>query len=265
MLRIERMTVDVLLPTSADEAASLYGSGEDITVFAGGTILLPEIAAGRCSPRRALMLHRTGLDRVSVSDDRVVIGAMVSISALLADPPDDLLARFAAHIADNEVRRNATVGGNICAPAGREAQRGDLGAPLIALGARVRSTGSGGERTEALEDFLAGDRSGRLVLDVEYDRFERRTGASGLRRRHAHSYAIAAVAVSSRADGSELRVAVSGVGPTAVRSRAVEESRDAASVLTDVALEDDAVASADYRRRVLPLLVQEALDQLEIA
>ena len=90
--------------------------------------------------------------------------------------------------------------------------------------------------TEALEDFLAGDRSGRLVLDVEYDRFERRSGASGLRRRHAHSYAIAAVAVSSRADGSELRVAVSGVGPTAVRSRAVEASRDAASVLTDVAL-----------------------------
>ena len=265
MLRIEGMTVDVLLPTSADEAASLFGSGEDITVFAGGTILLPEIAAGRLSPRRALMLHRSGLDRVGVSDERVVIGAMVSISALLADPPDELLASFAAHIADDEVRRNATVGGNICAPAGREAQRGDLGAPLIALAARVRSTGSGGERTEPVEDFLAGDRSGRLVLDVEYDRVARLSGASGLRRRHAHSYGIAAVAVSSQADGSDLRVGVSGVGPTAVRSRAVEQSRDAASVLTDVALSDDAVASADYRRRVLPLLVREALDKLEIA
>ena len=28
----------------------MYGDGEGITVFAGGTILLPEIAAGRLRP-----------------------------------------------------------------------------------------------------------------------------------------------------------------------------------------------------------------------
>ena len=44
------MTADVLFPTSADEAASLYGDGEGITVFAGGTILLPEIASGDSLP-----------------------------------------------------------------------------------------------------------------------------------------------------------------------------------------------------------------------
>lgn len=259
------MTVDVLVPTSAGEAASLYGDGDDITVFAGGTILLPEIAAGRLSPRRALLLHRCGLDQIQISDERVAIGAMVSVSTLLVDAPDEILASFAAHIADGEVRRNATVGGNVCAPPGRDAQRGDLGAPLIALGARVRSTGSGGERTEPVESFLAGDRSGRLVLEIEYDRFSRRSGTSGMRRRHAHSYAVANVAACAREDGSDLRVGVSGVGPTAVRSRAVEESRDSAAVLNDVVLSDDAVASADYRRRVLPLLVREALDKLEIA
>ncbi len=48
------MTADVLFPTSAAEAATLYGDGADITVFGGGTILLPEIAAGRVSPERAL-------------------------------------------------------------------------------------------------------------------------------------------------------------------------------------------------------------------
>jgi CO/xanthine dehydrogenase FAD-binding subunit len=259
------MTVDVLIPTSADEAASLYGSGEDITVFAGGTILLPEIAAGRLSPRRALMLHRSGLDQIDVSPERVVIGAMVSVSALAAGAPDEILATFASQVADSEVRRNATVGGNICAPAGREAQRGDLGAPLIALGARVRSTGAGGERSEPIEDFLTGDRDGRLVLGVEYDCFARRSGASGLRRRHAHSYAIANVAACIREDGTDLRIGISGVGPTAVRSRAAEQDRDPAAVLGDVVLLDDAVASADYRRRVLPLLVREALDKLEIA
>ena len=95
-------------------------------------------------------------------------------------------------------------------------------------------------------------------------RFERRSGAAGLRRRHAHSYAIAGVVACARPDGSDLRVAVSGIGPTAVRCVSVEASRDAGDVLLDVEPVDDAVASADYRRAVLPKLVREALDQLEL-
>lgn len=258
------MTADVLFPTSADEAVSLYGDGTGITVFAGGTILLPEIAMGRVKPERALMLHRSGLDALRVDDDRVTIGAMVSIAAL-ADAPDRVLAKVAHHVADGEVRRGATVGGNIAAPAASDAQRGDLGAPLIALGAVVRSTGAGGERTEPIEEFLAGDRAGRLVLDVAYDRFDRRSGSSALRRRHAHSYSIASVVACSRADGSELRIGIGGVGPTAVRCRSVEVSRDPADVLADIEPVDDAVASAAYRRAVLPKLIGEALDQLEPA
>ena len=113
------------------------------------------------------------------------------------------------------MRRNATVGGNLCAPAGDDAQRGDLGAALIALGAQVRSVGAGGERTEPVEDFLGGDRGGRLVLDVSYERRDRRSATASLRRRHAHSYAIATVAASTDADGT--RIGITGIGPTAVR------------------------------------------------
>ena len=69
----------------------------------------------------------------------------------------------------------------------------------------------------------------------------------------------------SKQDGSDLRVAVTGVGPTAVRCRTVEQSRDAGDVLKDVTPVDDAVASAAYRTHVLPKLVAEALDQLERA
>jgi CO/xanthine dehydrogenase FAD-binding subunit len=250
----------VLVPTSEDEAASLYGDGSGITVFGGGTILLPEIGAGRLRPERTLMLHASGLDRLQAENGVVRIGAMVPVAAL--ESADEPLARYAAHLGDLEVRNSATVGGNLCAPAGAEAQRGDLGAPLIALGARVRSTGKGGERTEPVEDFLAGDRSGRLVLEVEYDRFPRQVGAAGMRRRHAHSYAIANVAACAHEDGSDLRVAVAGVGPTAVRCTTVEASRNADDVLADVEPVDDAVASAWYRKKILPGLVREALDQL---
>jgi CO/xanthine dehydrogenase FAD-binding subunit len=256
------MTDQVLVPTSAEEAISHYGSGDGVTVVAGGTIVLPEIAAGRLSPVRALMLHRAGLDAIRSVDGKTVIGAMVPVQALV-DHPVVVLAETAQHIADAEVRRNATVGGNLCAPAADDAQRGDLGAPLIALGARVRSTGAGGERTEAVEEFLAGDRTGRLVLDVEFDDVERRASADGLRRRHAHSYSIASVVGAVRADTSELRLAAGGVAPTAVRLRTVEETRNADDALRDVQPIDDAVASAAYRSAILPKLVREALDRLE--
>ena len=49
------MAAEALIPTSADEAVSLFGEGKDLTVFGGGTILLPEMASGRlnnaaCAP-----------------------------------------------------------------------------------------------------------------------------------------------------------------------------------------------------------------------
>jgi len=253
------MAAETLVPRSVDEAVQLFGDGDGITVFAGGTTLMPEIAAGRMSPARALLLHRSGLDDLRVDGDVIRMGPMVTV-ATLADGADGLLARFAQQVGDGEIRAAATVGGNLCATAGLGSQRGDLGAPLIALGARVRSTGKGGERTEAVEDFLAGDRSGRLVLEIEYDRPTGAWSAQTLRRRHAHSYAIANVAACSSGDG--IRVGVSGIGPAAVRCRSVEQSRNADEVSKDVDPVDDAVATADYRRRMLVVLVRRALDEL---
>jgi CO/xanthine dehydrogenase FAD-binding subunit len=254
------MAAETLVPRSADEAVQLFGDGDGITVFAGGTTLMPEIAAGRLKPARALLLHRSGLDDLRADGNLIQMGPMVTVAAL-ADGSDELIARFARQVGDREVRAGATVGGNLCATAGLGSQRGDLGAPLIALGARVRSTGKGGERTEAVEDFLAGERSGRLVLEIEYDRPTGAWSAQTLRRRHAHSYAIANVAICSSGDG--IRVGVSGVGPAAVRCRSVEQSRNAEDVLADVDPVDDAVASADYRRKMLIVLVRRALDELE--
>jgi len=66
-------------------------------------------------------------------------------------------------------------------------------------------------------------------------------------------------------NGGGLRIGVSGVGPTAVRARAAEQSRNPDDVLRDVEPVDDAVASAEYRRKMLPVLLRRALDQLETA
>ena len=99
------------------------------------------------------------------------------------------------------------------------------------------------------------------MLEIEYDKPSGAWSAQTLRRRHAHSYAIANVAACSTGDG--LRIGVSGVGPTAVRARTVEQSRNAEDVLQDVDPVDDAVATAGYRSKMLTVLVRRALDEVE--
>ena len=250
-------TVDVLLPTSPEEAARAFGDGQGVTVVGGGTVVLPEITYGRLKPARVVMLARAGLDRVTREGGVVTIGAAVPVAAL--ENGDEPLASAARHLGDPEIRGQATVGGNLCAGPGGETPRGDLQAPLIALGARARSVGAGGERTEPIEDFLAGG-AGRLVLDVSYDDVPRRAGYAAARRPHAHHYTILAVAATRT--GEELRVAATGVGPCAVRLASVERSGNAEDAVADVEPPDDALASAWYRTKILPRLVAQALEQL---
>jgi aerobic carbon-monoxide dehydrogenase medium subunit len=251
---------ELLFPASAEEAASLFGDGAGVTVFAGGTILMPALTHGRLHPARTLMLGRAGLDRIESDGGALRIGAAARLGDLIAAPAR-ALAAAAANVADGEVRAQATIGGNLCAPPGDEAPRGDLQAPLIALGAEVRSTGAGGERTEPVEDFLAGDRASRLVLEITVPDAAAPQAYVALGRPHAHSYTVLAAAVA-RIDGT-LRVAVGGAGPTAVRCASVEASGDPEDVLQDVTPGDDALGSAWYRTKMLPVVVRRAIAQLE--
>jgi carbon-monoxide dehydrogenase medium subunit len=242
--------VNVVLPTSPDDAVAAFGDGAGVTVIGGGTIVMPDVAAGRVRPTKALLLSRAGLAGVTRADGKVTIGAAAPLSALEAG--DEPLATAARHVGDPEIRSQATLGGNLCSAASSDAPRGDLQAPLIVLGASVRSAGAGGERTEPIEDFL-GDGAGRLVLDISYDDAGLKTGYAASWRPHAHHYTILAVAAAER--GGELRVAATGLGP-----RAVELNPD--DPLAGIDPPDDAVASGWYRARVLPRLVERALADL---
>jgi CO/xanthine dehydrogenase FAD-binding subunit len=254
---------EVIVAASPQEAVEAFGDGRDVTVVAGGTIVMPEIRHGRLHPRKALLISRAGLDGVSSDNGRIVIGAGTSIADLedAAEP----LGTCARKVADLEIRGQATLGGNLCAPPGHESPRGDLQAALLVLDAQVRSTGEGGERTEAVEDFLASGPAGRLVLDVSIAEPDAAATAT-VRRPHAHAYTV--MRVCAARVGGETRIAVSGAGPIAVRSRAAEQAAtdgaDAAAehVLDDVTPHDDAIASSWYRSQVLPVLVRRALNDL---
>jgi carbon-monoxide dehydrogenase medium subunit len=197
-----------------------------------------------------------------VDGDPLEVGASATLAALAEVAPEPLAS--AARIPDYEIRGQATVGGNIMIG-------GDLQAALVALGARVRSAGAGGERLDPVEDFIAAP-WGRLVLSVEVPR--PRAGAFvQQRRRHSHTHPVLSVAVARRADGVHVAVGALAERAPAVACPSVERAlangavprEAAAKVLDDVRPEDDPLASAWYRRRVLPVLVARALEQLERA
>ena len=77
-------STEVLMPTSAAQAIEAFGDGREVTVFAGGTILMPAISYGR-SPlgHRTLMLERAGLDEIS-GESMVIVGAMTRLRRLAA-------------------------------------------------------------------------------------------------------------------------------------------------------------------------------------
>ena len=254
---------EILMPGSEDEAVAAFGDGTDVVVVGGGTIVMPEMTDRRLQPAKALMLGGAGLAGITRDGSRVTIGATTPIEELTGMPAP--LGPCAANIADLEIRSQATVGGNICAGEGNEAPRGDLQGAFLALGATVRSTGAGGITEEPLEDFLPKRRE-RLLLDVSFD--EPAAGAfSGLDRPHTHDYTALAVSGARSADGT-IRLAATGAGSHGVRLPSAEATAadpDAAgqAALQDVTPHDDALASAWYRKKVLPALVRRVLTELK--
>jgi len=255
----------VLFPTSPAEAADAFGDGAGVTVIGGGTIVMPEIGYGRLRPGKTIVLTRAGLNGISRNGSTVTIGAATPLSDLVDLPAP--VGPCTANIADLEIRGQATLGGNLCAGAGADAPRGDLQGALLAVGATARSTGAGGERSEPLEAFLE-SRADRLLLDISFD--EPETGSfAALDRPHTHDYTAMAVSAARAADGT-IRVAVTGAGSHGQRlpsaeAHAGDPSAAGDAATADVTPADDAIASAWYRSKTLPVLVRRALADLKEA
>jgi aerobic carbon-monoxide dehydrogenase medium subunit len=254
---------EILMPFSEDEAIAAFGDGAEVVVVGGGTIVVPDLTYRRLRPTKALMLGRAGLSGIEKDGSRVTIGAMTPVQELTAMAAP--LGPCASNVADLEIRSQGTVGGNLCAGEGSEAPRGDLQGAFLALGATVRSASNGDVTEEPLEDFL-GKRHERLLLSASFD--EPATGAfAGLDRPHTHDYTALAVSGAKGADGT-LRLAATGTGSWGVRLPSAEAAGgDPAAAgeaaLQDVSPHDDALASAWYRTKVLPVLVRRVLTDLQ--
>jgi aerobic carbon-monoxide dehydrogenase medium subunit len=274
---------DYVKAGSVQEAVGLLQQhGDDAKVLAGGHSLIPLLKLRLANP--PVLVDISGIQElkgIQAGGDKVTIGALTTHadiehnSELQGSFP--ILAEAATLIGDPMVRNRGTFGGSLA----HADPAGDWPAVALALGAQLRVTGSGGERTVAADDFfvdiLTSDlQPGEILTAVELPVPGGKTGMSYQKFSHpASGYAVVGVAAVVTLDGSgncaSARIAVTGAGPKATRLTAMEEAlagkplteenvaAAAASAGEGMDFLGDIYASEEYRAHLVKVYAKRAV------
>jgi carbon-monoxide dehydrogenase medium subunit len=286
-LRPFELAVPASLPEALD---ALERADGDARVVAGGTALVPMMRLGLVRVGRVVSLHRVdGLGDLRADADALHLGAMVSMAHVHRSPVVrrgwPLLAEAAGRVATPAIRTSATIGGNLAyaEPAS------DPAPALLCLDAEVRIAAAAGERSLPLARFLAGYYEtalgpGEIVAGARIPAAPAGavTGYVKFCPRSAEDkplIGVAALLVRDPAGGRcrDVRIGLAGAAPTAIRAIRAEASLRGAP-LDDGAIEgaaeaavaeadplSDLMGSADYRRRMVRVLVGRLLARLRDA
>ncbi len=226
---------DYHAPKSIGEAIALMGQfGSEAKLLAGGHSLLPMMKLRFAEPTHLIDINRIPeLRGIREEGASVVIGAMTTESELINSPIVQsklpLLAEAAKLIADPQVRNRGTIGGDIA--------HGDPGndhpALSIALQAQFVLEGPKGRRTVSADDFFLGTymtllAEDEVMCEIRMPALAQGTGwAYEKLKRKTGDWATAGCAVVMQAKGgvvSHARIALTNVGPTALRAAAAEQA-----------------------------------------
>lgn len=277
---------DYLAPRSIDEALRLLAEhGDEAKIVAGAQSLSVFLRQGLIAPS-----HLIGLKQIpelaemsETADGGLVIGAMVTQHAIemssLIRTRYLALAEAAATVASPLVRRQGTIGGNLC----HADPTGDPPAALIALGAEVEIASLAGRRRLPVEE-LARDYMETVLepdeLLVAIHLPARAPWSGSAYRKHRlrgvdTAIVGAGVGLTLADDGEtclDARIGLVGVGVTPERAGAAEEVlrgqkltdaliRDAARMAADACDPlSDTEASAWYRREMVAVFVRRAAE-----
>ena len=279
------MEIKLFRPHSLEEALSQRAEyGRDALPIAGGQSLLVMLRNKLIDPKVLLDLEPLGeLRGLQPRADGISIGAMTTffdlISSADVQKASPILAQAAAKVGSTAIRNLGTIGGNLC----HNEPGADLPPALLALNASVELRSRNATRKVPLTEFFQGYFETAVEADEILSRVDIPTlpqGACGAYIKHSISpedLAIAGVAVVLVPDGKnpvsarELRIGLGGVSPVPLRALKAE------AALNGRALTDDAIraaaeiaaseaepmsdphSSADYRRKMIKVLVRRAL------
>lgn len=265
--------------------------GRDALPIAGGQSLLVLLRNKLVDPKILIDLEKLAeLRGLQARANAISIGAMTTIYALTASADVRQaapLGQAAAKVGSTAIRNLGTIGGNLC----HNEPGADLPPALLALNGVAELQSKKGARKVPLGEFfrnyfetVVGPEE--LLTRVEVPALP--NGAAGVYLKHAISaedLAIAGVAVVLIPNGQsggavrEVRIGLGGVAPVPFRAAAAEKAL-AGAVLKEEAMRaaaeiaaseaepmSDPHASADYRRKMVKVLVRRAIaaakEQLE--
>ena len=273
-------------PKTIDEACSLLAQyKQQAKVVAGGTDLLVQMKSKEALPK-CLINIRGITDQDYITHDGkegLRIGAQATIRSIETSPlirdKFGILAQAAGELGTVQVRNRGTIGGNLC----NAAPSAEMAPPLIALGARVKIRAANGERVVPIEDFFTGPgqtvlKLGELVTEIQVPDLPPRSGGTYIKHsiRRAQDLAIVGVGVVISMDKdvlSDVRIALGAVAPTPIKAKKAAETLkgkkpeddllEKAGVIAsqEASPIDDVRGSAEYRRKMIRVLVKRAIKQ----
>jgi carbon-monoxide dehydrogenase medium subunit len=271
--------------TLEDAATEMQRYAPSARFLAGGTDLIVDLKSGRVDVGHLISLNRIESLRGVVDDGGGLrVGALTTVTELDRSPfvRDSFPALLDAtrRMAIPQIRNVATVGGNICSAV----PCADLPPILTALRASIVLLSPAGQRNVPLDSFFTGARQtirrdNEVLSAVIVPKVPPRVGVAYVRfsLRNANAIAVASVAASLQLtdDGTikEARIVLGAVAPVPAMARAAgeklagqppdpeafrtaaESAMDAADPICDVR------GSADYRRTLVGVLTQRALNE----
>jgi carbon-monoxide dehydrogenase medium subunit len=273
---------DYIAATSVDmAAAALADGGDDAKIIAGGQSLVPLLNFRLLRPSILIDINRIeSLAFISETATGIRVGALTRHYQLETSPVIarhlPVLSCAMTHVAHLAIRNRGTIGGSLA--------HGDPAAELpmmaLLLDAELHIGSVAAARITAARDFfldaLTVDlNAGEIVTEIALPKLPPQTGwgfAEVSRRRGDFALAAAAATLAVAAGAIvEARIALSGIGRTAVRAATAESllvghalepplvSQAIEAVRAAIGPDTDLHASADYRRHLAGVLTGRAL------
>jgi carbon-monoxide dehydrogenase medium subunit len=268
---------DYEVAESVEHALGLLVGDPDAKVLAGGHSLVPALKLRIAQPSKLVDIGRLGeLSYVRDAGTHIAIGALARHAAvhhdMLLQEHCPIVSTTAGTIGDPQVRHRGTIGGSLA----HGDPASDLPAVMLALGAEFVIVGAGSERTVSADDFFTGVFQtaigpGELLTEIRVPKLAASTGWSYLKfHRRAQDWATVGVAALVHRDngaGPTASVALTNMGGTPLRAKAVEDAIAAGASAAEAAAHaaegtepsSDTAASAEFREHLARVLTQRAL------
>jgi CO/xanthine dehydrogenase FAD-binding subunit len=260
--------MDVLTPSSLDEALRLKAEVPEARFVQGGTDVLVELNFDRSRPPALINLNEVGeLKGFARENGTLVLGAGLTYALAMHGPVAaelPALAEASRTVGSPQIRNRGTIGGNL----GTASPAGDAIPPLLIDDAEVDIASVRGERRVPLRDFVVGVKKNVLEPDelVVSVRVQPKGAAQTFMKvgpRNAMVISVCSLALEVDRERGEVRAAFGSAAPTVrlVTAPLDEADRFPELVASSASPIDDVRGTADYRRHALKVLAGRALER----